>query len=165
MKVRRTLPQNILLASFYGGTAEVIWIALYCLLTGQSAAEVAREVTLTLVPGGVGGAAGVAAGLAIHFALSVILAMVYVQLVWRPFAWRLNKATAMITGAAALSLVWALNFLVVLPAVNPGFAALFPYGVSLVSKILFGLAMAGALHAGQGRGIRSMLFCPARIAV
>jgi hypothetical protein len=37
--------------------------------------------------------------------------------------------------------VWVLNFFLVLPWLNPAFVALLPYGVTLVSKLLFGLAM------------------------
>jgi hypothetical protein len=48
---------------------------------------------------------------------------------------------------ASLALVWAINFFVVLPIVNPGFAHLLPYAVTLASKLAFGVAAAAALRA------------------
>jgi len=41
------------------------------------------------------------------------------------------------------------NFLLVLPIVNAAFVTLLPYSVSLGSKLLFGLAMAGILYTAQ----------------
>jgi ABC-type transport system involved in cytochrome c biogenesis permease subunit len=45
---------------------------------------------------------------------------------------------------AALVGVWAVNFFVLLPGISPAFIHLVPYPVSLVSKVLFGLAAAEA---------------------
>jgi hypothetical protein len=45
----------------------------------------------------------------------------------------------------ALTGVWAVNFLVVLPQISPAFVDLVPYQVSLLSKILFGLTAASVL--------------------
>jgi hypothetical protein len=42
--------------------------------------------------------------------------------------------------------VWAVNFFVVLPVINPQFVDLVPYAISLVSKVLFGVAAAGTLQ-------------------
>ena len=47
---------------------------------------------------------------------------------------------------AALVSVWAVNFFVVLPIISPAFVHLAPYPVSLMSKVLFGLAAAEALR-------------------
>jgi hypothetical protein len=151
MKIRRTLSQNVLLAAFYGGMAEVVWVATYCVATGRSSAQVAREVTATLFPALSAGTPGVVLGIAIHFVLALLLALVYVRLVWLPLARRWNEAASMGVAMAALALVWSVNFLLVLPAVNPVFVGLLPYPVSLVSKLLFGIAMAGALRDSVGR--------------
>jgi hypothetical protein len=43
---------------------------------------------------------------------------------------------------AALAAVWGINFLVALPRLNPDFVHLLPYGVTLASKLLFGVAAA-----------------------
>jgi hypothetical protein len=48
--------------------------------------------------------------------------------------------------------VWATNFFLVLPALNPGFVDLVPYGASLTSKVLFGVAAAFVLHFRHGSG-------------
>lgn len=40
-----------------------------------------------------------------------------------------------------LVLVWATNFLVILPVLDPAFVTLLPYGVTLFSKLLFGITM------------------------
>lgn len=165
MKVRRTMSQNVLLAGFYGGMAEVVWIAVYCLFTGQSSAEVARQVASTLASGAAAGASGVAAGIAIHFALSAIVAMVYVQLVWRPFARHLNEAAGIVVACVALGLIWTMNFLLVLPAVNPAFVTLVPYSISFASKILFGIAMAGSLRDGVRRRADQAMLDASHLAV
>ncbi|HLB81398.1 MAG TPA: hypothetical protein VJJ77_12930 [Dongiaceae bacterium] len=49
--------------------------------------------------------------------------------------------------------VWAINFLVILPIVNPAFIGLLPYGATLTSKVLFGLAAASVLRAYRGDGL------------
>jgi hypothetical protein len=46
------------------------------------------------------------------------------------------------TVSTALLIVWAINFFVVLPFVSPGFVDVVPYAVSLLSKLLFGIAAA-----------------------
>jgi len=65
--------------------------------------------------------------------------------VWLPFARKLRFMPAMLLAVVALSGVWAINFFVVLPTLNPVFVTLMPYGITLISKMLFGLAMAGVL--------------------
>jgi hypothetical protein len=58
---------------------------------------------------------------------------------------RRNIARQIALGVAALVGVWALNFLFVLPAVNPSFVTLMPYAATLLSKALFGAVMATVL--------------------
>jgi len=68
------------------------------------------------------------------------------------FAWRaLRDHRPTLTNpypfmVAALAGVWTINFFVVLPIVSPGFIHMVPYTVSLTSKLLFGLAMAGTMR-------------------
>jgi hypothetical protein len=54
----------------------------------------------------------------------------------------------------ALAGVWAVNFLVVLPRVNAAFTHLLPYGATLLSKLLFGLAAAAVFRIGRLRQSR-----------
>ncbi|MFI4923069.1 MAG: hypothetical protein ACHP6J_05090, partial [Burkholderiales bacterium] len=79
-------------------------------------------------------------------ALSVALAVVFVSFIWIPFAKSLAGGASVIITVAALIVVWAVNFLVVLPVVNPSFVTLMPYEITLVSKALFGAAMAWSLR-------------------
>jgi hypothetical protein len=46
---------------------------------------------------------------------------------------------------ATLAMVWAVNFLVILPILSPGFVGLVPYEASFLSKILFGVSAAAVL--------------------
>jgi hypothetical protein len=46
--------------------------------------------------------------------------------------------------------VWAMNFLVILPIINPDFVLLVPYGASLASKVLFGVAAAFVFWCAAG---------------
>jgi len=50
-----------------------------------------------------------------------------------------------------LVLVWTMNFLVILPVVNPAFVTIVPYGASLTSKVLFGVAAALVFHTMRTR--------------
>jgi hypothetical protein len=144
-----TVGQGVI-AGAAGGLAEIIWVTLYAVATGADPAMLARGVTT---------AAGVSAllpitsltlGVAIHMTLAVMLG-VMLTVVWRGLSLRWPEAAKpfpfMIT---ALLGVWAINFFLVLPIVNPAFVHLLPYPVSLISKVLFGLAAAGALRWQHG---------------
>jgi len=54
-----------------------------------------------------------------------------------------------------LAAVWAINFLVILPQLNPAFPDLLPSAVTFLSKILFGVAAAAVLQIEQRRPLRS----------
>ena len=135
-----------LLAGLAGGFAEILWIALYTSLTTGSGVEVARQVTATLFPSVAGLPTAPAIGIAIPLVLSVTLAVVFVRIVWIPFAKRIPGSAGVIITVAALIAVWGINFFIVLPVVNPSFATLMPYGITLISKALFGAAMAWSLR-------------------
>ena len=80
----------------------------------------------------------------------MLVALAYALLVWRPFTRRLGAGAALAVAVGVLACIWAINFLLLLPVVNAQFIALLPYSVSLGSKLLFGVAMAGVFHVGQG---------------
>jgi hypothetical protein len=134
---------RLLGAGMLGGAAELAWVALYC--GPVDGAEVARQVTETLVSGAGASTHALAWGIGIHMALSLLLALAYGLLVWEPLRHRLGGAAAFVFSCSALAAVWALNFFVVLPIVNPAFVELMPYSVTLASKLMFGMAMAAAL--------------------
>lgn len=118
-----------------GGAAEVLWIAS---IAPTSAADVAREVTATFHSG-----LPLAAliGVAIHMLLSVALGLVLAKVLLR-----VARGGLLVAALGALAGVWALNFLIVLPLVNPAFVTLLPFGVTLASKLLFGAAFGWTLR-------------------
>ena len=129
-----------------GGLAEIAWVTLYAAVTGASPAIMARGVTTAAGLSALLPADAVALGVTVHMGLAVTLGIAL------SFAWR---ATSLLRSqtiglfpfmAAALVGVWAINFFVVLPVVSPAFVRLVPYSVSLISKLLFGLAASGVFH-------------------
>lgn len=150
--MNKPIMRKVLLASLAGGVAEILWVALYAALSSVSGVEVARQVAATLFPSAADLAVAPILGIAAHLVLSLALAVAFACAVWIPFARRLDLPAAMVIAIAALAAVWAVNFLVVLPVLNPAFVTLLPYGASLISKVLFGVAMAWTL---EGRSSRS----------
>ena len=131
-----------LAAGLMGGLAEVAWIALYQQAAGASAAHVARGVTESFSPALAAGPYAAPLGIAIHMTIAVALGLALVAVLRRLLPGLAGtKAEAAVT-VAALVAIWAFNFFVVLPVVNPAFVSVVPLGVSLVSKALFGVAAA-----------------------
>jgi hypothetical protein len=129
-------------AGLAGGLAEVAWIGLYQHLAGQDAAAVARGVTQSLIPQLTSTYSAVPLGLVIHMGLAVALGIVIAVMVPRLLPRAVGTALEPVLVVATLVAVWAVNFFIVLPAINPTFVSLVPYGASLVSKVLFGFAAA-----------------------
>jgi hypothetical protein len=151
---------NGVIAGTAGGLAEIAWVTVYAGVTGGNAAIVARHVTTAaglsaLFPG-----LSAALGVTLHMTLAVGLGIA-LAFGWRAFsAKHADAANPFPVMIAALAGVWAVNFLVVLPIVSPSFVHLMPYSVSLISKMLFGLAAAEAFRrqdAAAQRG-REMVF-------
>ena len=140
-----------LLAGFAGGAAEVGWIALYSSLTGGSASAVANGVTASVIPAAAGTAAAVPLGLAIHFGLAIALGLAVAVLLRRAVPQLAGTMTELGLIVATLAMVWAVNFLIVLPVVNPAFVHVVPMPVSFTSKLLFGLAAALVLRIKSDR--------------
>ena len=133
-----------LLAGAAGGLAEIVWVSLYATMTGGNAATLARGVTTAAGVTALLSATPVSVGIAVHMALALALGIALVG-VWQTLA---RRDTVSLYGfmLAALTAVWAMNFFIVLPIVSPQFIALVPYSVSLISKLLFGLAAAETLR-------------------
>ena len=136
----------IVLAGLCGGTMEMLWVTLYSNLTGISAVEVARQITASVLPVMAAGALAPVTGVLIHMLLSVALGAIFAWAAWHFFLHQLGAEAIMMVALATLALVWATNFFVILPLLNPAFVTLMPYSVTLVSKILFAIAMAGVLQ-------------------
>ena len=135
-----------LVAGLAGGMAEITWITLYGYAASASPVEVARQVAATVVTPATEAPWMAWAGVAIHIGLSLTLALAFVLMV-HASGLRLSTRTVWIASLLALGSVWAVNFFVVLPILNPAFAVLLPHSVTLASKILFGAAMAGVLSS------------------
>ncbi len=134
----------VLAAGLAGGLAEVLWVVSYSVATGRDVSELAHQVTASLLPGLASAPGAAWLGLGIHLALSLLLAAGFVRVAGRSLS-RRPAGAVFAAAAAALAAVWAVNFLLVLPALNPAFVGLLPYPVTLVSKLLFGVAMAWTL--------------------
>lgn len=140
--------RRVVLASLAGGLAEILWVALYASMTPLDASRVAHEVAASFValPIGTG---STALGIGVHLLLSIAVAGAFAVLLWQPLARHRSPAATWLLAAAALAAVWAFNFGVLLPFVNPAFPTLMPHGVTLASKLLFGMSMAAVLDAGK----------------
>jgi hypothetical protein len=135
-----------IIAGAAGGVAEIAWVTLYAGVTGGNAAVLARGVTTAMGVTALLPATPAALGVAVHMTLAVMLG-VALAFAWRAVsAKRSGLANAYPFMLAALAAVWAVNFFVVLPLVSPAFIHLAPYPVSLISKLLFGLAAAMVLR-------------------
>jgi hypothetical protein len=130
-----------LLAGAAGGTAEILWVAAYGSVSSTSGLEVARQVTATVLPGTAELAAAPLIGIAIHMLLSLALGLILAKMLLG-FARGLWMKAAL----GVLACIWAVNFLVVLPALNPAFVTLMPLAVTLSSKLLFGAALGWTLQ-------------------
>ena len=148
------------LAGAAGGLAEIAWVSLYAFASDTSPALVARGVTTAAGVSALLPADAVTLGVGVHMGIAVMLGIALA------FVWRAMSASRNVNPfsfmAAALTGVWAINFFVVLPIVSPAFLTLLPYSVSLVSKLAFGMAAAGALQlfavpAGALHAARSRL--------
>ncbi len=136
---------TVILAGLAGGLVEIAWISLYSFLTPVNAAHVAREISATIIPASVDLSFAPMLGVAIHLVLAMALAVIFAATILAPVA-RLYGASGIIMSCLmTLSIIWLINFHVVLPIVNPTFTSLMPYVVTLISKLLFGAAMAWVL--------------------
>lgn len=140
MERRFNTTRTIVLAGIAGGTVEIIWVLLYCIGSPLQASLVAEEVARSFLPQMVGLTA-VLTGLLIHYVLALLIAAVAVFAYLRTFAGDIDEPAIFATSIAALVAIWAANFFVVLPVVNPDFVTLMPYTVTLISKIGFGITM------------------------
>ena len=132
-----------------GGLAEVAWVGVYSAATQLDASDVARGVTETLMPSVGSSTLAIPLGLGIHMVLAVILGIALTA-VLRSAETRLGGALPQLgMSVGVLLVIWAVNFLVVLPELNPAFVSLLPYAASAASKTLFGLTVVAAYRFGR----------------
>ena len=137
------------LAGLAGGLAEVAWVWIYSVFAPVHAEKILRQIVASFSSTLAASSAAPAIGLVIHFILAIALAIGFGLLVWKPIERRAGFVDTMLAAAIALATVWAFNFFVLLPALNPAFVGLLPYPVSLASKLLFGIAMGLTLFFGR----------------
>lgn len=138
-----------ILAGLAGGVTEIVWVSVYSVLTPISSVEVARQIAATVLPALSDSAYGSTMGVVIHLLLSVILAVFFVLIVLRPVLRQFDSWNITLLSLAALTLVWAVNFLIILPVINPGFITIMPGVVTLISKLLFGFTMGVILNSDR----------------
>ena len=142
-------------AGVAGGLAEIAWVTLYAGATSVDPATFASGVTTAAGLGALFPAAPVAVGVTVHMALAVTLGIA-LSFGWRALSsHRLDAVGPFPFMLAALVGVWAINFFAVLPIISPAFIHLTPYPVSLMSKVLFGLAAAEALRRQDASALKA----------
>jgi hypothetical protein len=133
-------------AGVAGGLAEIAWVTLYAGATGADPSTLARAVTTAAGVSALFPAVPVALGVTVHMLLAAALGIA-LSFGWQALSsHRSNIASPFPFILAALVGIWAVNFFVLLPGISPAFIHLLPYPVSLVSKVLFGLAAAEAFR-------------------
>lgn len=147
MKRNATVLRAVLLAGIAGGTAEVLWVTLYGWVTATSSTAVARQIASSFWPAAAEWAHAPALGIAIHMTLALAVAAAMVPLLLPLARLPLKNGTIVLGAVIALALIWLVNFFMVLPVVNPAFIALMPYGATLASKLLFGVAAGVAFQS------------------
>jgi len=142
----RSTVQRGVVAGLAGGAAEIAWVAGYSALTATPAAPVARGVTTALFPGLGTLPAAPAIGIALHMLLAVGLGIAVATALRTPLLRMIGGWSQSLLVVVVLGAVWSFNFLVLLPNLDPAFLTLLPVGVTLASKLLFGVSAAAVLR-------------------
>ncbi len=143
-----------ILAGAVGGGAEIVWISVMAVLTNISAISVARGVTVSVGIGTLPLTQVLVVGIAIHMALAIALGITVAVGFYTLAGCSFRGVHPYLIVPTALVGVWAFNFLVLLPLINPSFVHLMPYPISLLSKLLFGLGAAEVLRRSAHRDLR-----------
>lgn len=138
------------LAGLAGGAAEIAWIMLYSGLGDSDAAVVAQGITSTFSPTVATSPAGAAIGILIHVLIAVVLGIALTISVQRLLPRSSSALPESCLIVASLIVIWAINFYVVLPLINPEFVHVIPLEASLASKVLFGIGAAFVLSVAKG---------------
>lgn len=149
-----TIRQGVI-AGAAGGLAEIAWVILYAAVSGANPAMLARGITTAAGVSALLPKNPIALGMTIHMGVAVTLGIA-LAFVWQALSSRRTQPISPFPFmVAALAAVWAINFFVVLPVVSPAFIQLVPYSVSLVSKLLFGVAVAGVFRQLAAPALRT----------
>lgn len=127
-----------ILSGATGGLAEILWVWTYSAKSNVDAAQIARGVAEAVGARGI--LASISAGIAIHMffagllGIAVVAALRALPVKIRTWPFELSVAIG------TLAIVWAFNFLILLPTVSPAFVTVIPFSASIISKFLFGLS-------------------------
>ena len=135
----------IMIAGLAGGLSEIFWIGIYSAMTHTGGLEISRMITATVVPALADLSLAPLLGVVIHLVLSVLLAFLCYTVFIEPASRRFGPTLILPGSMIVLAGVWAINFLVILPVINPAFVTLLPFLVTLLSKMLFGWAMGSVI--------------------
>ena len=138
------------LAGFAGGLAEIGWISLYGAAMGMPIESVAQEVTRSVLPVFGDSSWSVWLGILVHLILALgvgVLLAFAIRFLLRDNGGAYSDLAVIL----ALAVVWAVNFFVTLPHLNPEFVNLLPYSVTLLSKLFFGLSAATVFRIDRMR--------------
>ena len=135
----------IVIAGVAGGLAEILSIAFYGIFSAVDLVEVARQVSVTMIPATADATYAPALGLLIHLLLSIALAATFSYTALSPLYRRFGPQGVFLGSLLTLALVWKMNFFLVLPLINASFISVIPLFVTLISKLSFGAAMAAVL--------------------
>lgn len=134
-------------AGIAGGTAEIVWIIAAGILATISATNVAYRV---VVPVGLKIAPStLSVVIAIHMAVAVALGIAVAVACFVLLRRALRGVALYVVVVTAMVGDWAFNFFVLLPMIDTAFVHVVPYPISLLSKLLFGLAAAEVLRRGR----------------
>ncbi|MBI5886205.1 MAG: hypothetical protein HZB85_06445 [Deltaproteobacteria bacterium] len=148
------------IAGFAGGLAEVLVMGIYCGVSALSGITILSLITATFAPASFAfGALGAFDGLVIHLALSVAIGAGFAIFQYLSHKDRVvvSYPFVVVTGALTLAGIWAFNFLILLPRINPAFAAYVPLAPSFVSKLSFGISLGLLPRILAGSALRELV--------
>ncbi|MBI5563044.1 MAG: hypothetical protein HY894_09390 [Deltaproteobacteria bacterium] len=150
-------------AGFAGGLAEVAFMGIYSALGGISGGTMLRLITNTFTSASFAfGPAGAFDGLVIHLILSALIGVAFgvLQCLLHRARAAVSYPILVSSGAALLAGIWAFNFFVLLPVINPAFTVYVPLAPAFFSKLSFGLTLAvtGALVDAARPRVRAGTF-------
>ncbi len=142
-------------AGLAGGAAEIAWILLYSGLGTVDGNSVAQGVTATFSDSVAVSSAGVTLGVLIHMMIAIVLGIAIALVSGKILPEVRSVLLEPCFVVTCLVGVWAVNFYLILPVINPDFVHLLPLEASLASKVFFGIAAAVVLSLSTARNIQS----------